>query len=82
VAILRLGGGWPNAAREARLACQQLTGGLGEIVAGGAFYQLAEPGRLSAAIRHQSAKPDGLADYGIEYVASMVNTPREAGAVL
>jgi hypothetical protein len=29
VAILRLGGGWPNAAREARLACQQLTGGLG-----------------------------------------------------
>jgi tetratricopeptide (TPR) repeat protein len=46
VAMLRLGGGWPSAVREARLASQQLTGGLGEIVAGGAFYQLAELHRL------------------------------------
>jgi DNA-binding NarL/FixJ family response regulator len=46
VAILRLGGGWPDALREARLACQQLSGGHGQIVAGGAFYQLADLHRL------------------------------------
>jgi hypothetical protein len=46
VAIMRLGGGWPEAVREARLACRQLTGGLGDTVAGGAFYQLAELHRL------------------------------------
>lgn len=46
VAMLQLGGGWPTAVREARLACQQLTGGLGEVVAGAAFYQLAELHRL------------------------------------
>jgi DNA-binding CsgD family transcriptional regulator len=46
VAILQLGGGWPGAVREARLACQQLSSGYGEIVAGGAFYQLAELHRL------------------------------------
>jgi DNA-binding CsgD family transcriptional regulator len=46
VAMLRLGGGWPGAVREARLACGQLTGGYGEVVAGGAFYQLGELHRL------------------------------------
>jgi DNA-binding CsgD family transcriptional regulator len=46
VAILQLGGGWQGAVREARLACQQLTGRYGEVVAGGAFYQLAELHRL------------------------------------
>jgi hypothetical protein len=38
--------GWPKAVREARLACEQLTGGHGEVVAGAAFYQLAELHRL------------------------------------
>lgn len=46
VEILQQAGGWPSAVREARLACEQLTGGYGEAVAGGAFYQLAELHRL------------------------------------
>jgi DNA-binding CsgD family transcriptional regulator len=46
VALLQLGGAWPDAVREARLACAQLTGGYGEGAAGGAFYQLAELHRL------------------------------------
>ncbi|MEU6254095.1 response regulator transcription factor [Streptomyces sp. NPDC047043] len=46
VALLQLGGAWPDAVREARLACTQLTAGYGEQVAGGAFYQLAELHRL------------------------------------
>jgi DNA-binding CsgD family transcriptional regulator len=46
VAILQMSGGWPSADREARLACQQLTGGHGEMIAGGAFYELAELHRL------------------------------------
>ncbi|MFE7166006.1 LuxR C-terminal-related transcriptional regulator [Streptomyces sp. NPDC057616] len=46
VALLQLGGAWPDAVREARLACAQLTAGYGEGAAGGAFYQLAELHRL------------------------------------
>jgi DNA-binding CsgD family transcriptional regulator len=46
VVLLRLSGGWPTALSEARLACAQLTGGYGEMVAGAAFYQLAELHRL------------------------------------
>ena len=46
VAILRFGGGWPTAVHEARLACEQLTRGYGEMVAGAAFYQLGELQRL------------------------------------
>jgi DNA-binding CsgD family transcriptional regulator len=46
VALLQLGGEWPDAVHEARLACAQLTSGYGEQVAGGAFYQLAELHRL------------------------------------
>jgi DNA-binding NarL/FixJ family response regulator len=45
-ALLALGGGWPTAVREARLACEQLTAGYGEMVAGAAFYELAELHRL------------------------------------
>ena len=41
VVLLRLSGGWPTALGEARLACTQLTGGYGEVVAGAAFYELA-----------------------------------------
>lgn len=44
--LLQLGGAWPDAVREARLACTALTQGFGEIVAGGAFYQLGEVHRL------------------------------------
>lgn len=46
VALLQLGGAWPDAVREARLACAQLTAGYGGQAAGGAFYQLAELHRL------------------------------------
>jgi DNA-binding NarL/FixJ family response regulator len=46
VAILQLGGGWPDAMREARLARDQVTDGYGEVVAGAASYQLAELHRL------------------------------------
>jgi len=46
VVLLQLGGAWPDAVREARLACAQLTAGYGEQAAGGAFYQLAELHRL------------------------------------
>lgn len=44
--LLQLGGAWPDAVREARLACTQLTAGYGEGAAGGAFYELAELHRL------------------------------------
>src|SRR4029450_3555593 len=46
VVLLRLSGGWPTALSEARLACRQLTAGYGEVVAGAAFYELAELHRL------------------------------------
>jgi DNA-binding CsgD family transcriptional regulator/tetratricopeptide (TPR) repeat protein len=46
VAIMRLSGGWPTAVQEAELACAQMTRGYGEMVAGAAFYQLAELRRL------------------------------------
>lgn len=44
--LFQLSGEWPDALREAESACDLLTRGYGEIVAGGAFYQLAEIHRL------------------------------------
>jgi ATP/maltotriose-dependent transcriptional regulator MalT len=44
--LFQMTGEWPVAVREAELACDLLTRGWGEIVAGGAFYQLAEIHRL------------------------------------
>jgi DNA-binding NarL/FixJ family response regulator len=44
--LLQLGGQWPSAVEEARLACDALTQGFGEMVSGGAFYQLGEVHRL------------------------------------
>jgi DNA-binding CsgD family transcriptional regulator len=44
--LLQLSGDWPDAARCARTACERLTQGIGEIVAGGAFYRLGELHRL------------------------------------
>jgi DNA-binding CsgD family transcriptional regulator len=46
VTLLQLRGGWPAAVREAQVACRQLSGGYGAVVAGAAFYQLAELHRL------------------------------------
>jgi DNA-binding NarL/FixJ family response regulator len=47
VTLLQLGGVWPDAEREARLACEQLTAGYGEMVAGAAFSELGELCRLA-----------------------------------
>jgi DNA-binding NarL/FixJ family response regulator len=47
VTLLQLGGVWPVAEREARLACEQLTAGYGEMVAGAAFSELGELCRLA-----------------------------------
>jgi DNA-binding CsgD family transcriptional regulator len=44
--LMQLGGAWADAVREARLACEQLTQGFGEMMAGPAFYQLGEIHRL------------------------------------
>jgi DNA-binding CsgD family transcriptional regulator len=44
--LLQLGGAWADAVREARLACEQLTQGFAEAMAGPAFYQLGELHRL------------------------------------
>jgi tetratricopeptide (TPR) repeat protein len=44
--LLQLGGAWPAAVREAQVACEHLTRGHGELVAGAAFYQLGEIHRL------------------------------------
>ncbi len=44
--LLLLNGDWPDAVREAQLACEELTRGYGEAMAGSAFYQLAEVYRL------------------------------------
>ncbi|MFD0531224.1 hypothetical protein ACFQ1I_38980 [Kitasatospora arboriphila] len=44
--LLRLVGDWANAAVQARSACERLTRGFGEFLAGGAFYQLGEIHRL------------------------------------
>ena len=44
--LLQLAGEWPDAVREAQRACEQLTRGYGEILAGAACYQLGEIHRL------------------------------------
>ena len=44
--LLQMGGDWLDAVTEAQLACELLTQGFAEVVAGGAFYQLGELHRL------------------------------------
>jgi DNA-binding CsgD family transcriptional regulator len=63
VVLLRLSGGWPTALSEARLACTQLTGGYGEVVAGAAFYELAELHRL----RGESAEAEAAYRDALRY---------------
>ncbi len=64
VVLLRLSGGWPTALSEARLACTQLTGGYGEVVAGAAFYQLAELHRLRGEFAEAEAAYRDALRYG------------------
>ncbi len=47
VAVLRLGGAWSAAQREAEDICREITDGFGQQVAGAASYQLGEVHRLS-----------------------------------
>lgn len=44
--VLQLGAAWPDAVRAAQTACEELTQGYGEVVAGMAFYRLGEIHRL------------------------------------
>jgi DNA-binding CsgD family transcriptional regulator len=64
VVLLRLSGGWPTALSEARLACRQLTAGYGEVVAGAAFYQLAELHRLRGEFAEAEAAYRDALRYG------------------
>lgn len=61
--LLQLGGAWADALREASQACEQLTQGFGEVMAGPAFYQLGEVHRL----RGQSASAEEAFRHASEY---------------
>ena len=62
--LLVLTGSWPDAVREARLACDQLTRGYGEAMAGAAFYQLAEVCRLRGDLAAAADAYDRAGRYG------------------
>jgi DNA-binding CsgD family transcriptional regulator len=62
--LLQLSGAWPEAAREAALACGQLTKGYGLIVTGGAFYQLAEIHRLHGDVADAERAYRQAGEYG------------------
>jgi ATP/maltotriose-dependent transcriptional regulator MalT len=62
--LLLLDGAWPDAVREARLACEQLTRGIGEAMAGPAFYQLAEAHRLRGEAKAADAAYRSASRYG------------------
>jgi DNA-binding CsgD family transcriptional regulator len=71
VVMLRLAGGWPTALSEARLACTQLTGRYGEVVAGAAFYQLGELHRLRGEVAEAEAAYRDALRYGGEIQPGM-----------
>ena len=71
VVLLRLSGGWPTALGEARLACTQLTAGYGEMVAGAAFYELAELHRLRGEFAEAEAAYRDALRYGGEIQPGM-----------
>src|SRR5690349_18024090 len=71
VVLLRLSGGWPTALGEARLACTQLTAGYGELVAGAAFYELAELHRLRGEFAEAEAAYRDALRYGGEIQPGM-----------
>jgi DNA-binding CsgD family transcriptional regulator len=64
VTLLQLHGGWPAALREAQIACEQLSSGYGEMVAGAAFYQLAELHRLGGRFDDAEQAYRGALRYG------------------
>ena len=64
--LLQLSGSWPDAVREARIACEQLTQGYGEMLAGAAFYRLAEVHRLRGETAEAEAAFRRVSEYGWE----------------
>jgi tetratricopeptide (TPR) repeat protein len=64
--LLQLCGAWPEAADAARVACERLTQGFGEVVAGGAFYQLGEVHRLRGELTAAEAAYRTATRYGEE----------------
>ncbi|MGH3735787.1 MAG: LuxR C-terminal-related transcriptional regulator [Micromonosporaceae bacterium] len=64
--LLQLGGEWPDAVREAELACRYLTQGYGEIVAGMAFHQLGELQRLRGELSQAEQSYRRASEYGWE----------------
>jgi DNA-binding CsgD family transcriptional regulator len=62
--LLQLGGSWTDAVHEAQLACDHLTRGYGERVAGAAFYQLAEIHRLRGQLSDAEAAYQRASQYG------------------
>jgi DNA-binding CsgD family transcriptional regulator/tetratricopeptide (TPR) repeat protein len=62
--LLVMDGAWLDAVREAQLACDQLTRGYGEVMAGLAFYQLAEVYRLRGELAEAAGAYDTASRYG------------------
>jgi DNA-binding CsgD family transcriptional regulator len=62
--LLLLTGSWHDAVREAKLACDQLTRGYGEVMAGFAYYQLAEVYRLRGEFAAASRAYQAASRYG------------------
>jgi DNA-binding CsgD family transcriptional regulator/tetratricopeptide (TPR) repeat protein len=62
--LLLLEGAWPDAIREARLACDLLTRGYGEAMAGHAYYQLAEVHRLRGDVAAATEAYESASRYG------------------
>ncbi|MCW2631263.1 MAG: response regulator receiver protein [Pseudonocardia sp.] len=62
--LLQLTGQWPAAVREAELACEQLTQGFSDLLAGAAFYQLGEIHRLRGENDEAERAYRGASEYG------------------
>jgi DNA-binding NarL/FixJ family response regulator len=62
--LLVLNGSWHDAVREAQLACDQLTRGYGEVMAGLAHYQLAEVYRLGGDVTAAAGAYHTASGYG------------------
>lgn len=62
--LLQLTGQWPAAVREAELACEQLTQGFSDLLAGAAFYQVGEMHRLRGENDQAERAYRGASEYG------------------
>jgi DNA-binding CsgD family transcriptional regulator len=64
--LLQLSGAWADSLREAHWACEQLTQGFGEAMAGPAFYQLGEIHRLRGEFASAEEAFGHASEYGWE----------------